>query len=62
MSEALSGKNNPMYGKIHTEETIALMSEAFSGVNNLMFGRNHSAKTLTKMTAAQGTPYICLFY
>jgi group I intron endonuclease len=55
MSLALSGKNNPMFGRKHSEGTLALMSEAFSSVNNPMFGRTHSTETLAKMSSAQGT-------
>ena len=55
MSLALSGKNNPMFGRTHNEETLVLMSEAFSGMNNPMFGKTHSTETLAKMSSAQGT-------
>jgi hypothetical protein len=55
MSLALSGKNNPMFSRKHSEGTLALMSEAFSSVNNPMFGRTHSTETLAKMSSAQGT-------
>jgi group I intron endonuclease len=39
MSEALSGENNPMWGKHHNEETIQKQSEAMSGEKNPMFGK-----------------------
>lgn len=37
MSEAKSGKNHPMYGKIHSEETKQKISEAHSGEKNYNF-------------------------
>ena len=39
MSESLKGKNNPMYGKYHSEETKRKMSEANKGRKKLrIFG------------------------
>jgi len=43
MSKALTGENNPFYGKSHTEETKRKLSEAkkgkYKGENNPMYGR-----------------------
>jgi group I intron endonuclease len=55
ISEAKSGENNPMYGRIHTETTKDLMSELKAGENNPMFGKCHSAESLEKISAKLGT-------
>jgi hypothetical protein len=39
LSEALSGENNPMYGKNVSEKTRAKISEALSGENHPMYGK-----------------------
>lgn len=44
VSKALSGENNPMYGKKHSEETIKKMSKAKSGENNPMKNPEIAAK------------------
>jgi group I intron endonuclease len=64
ISEAKSGKNNPMfdktgennpfYGKTHTPETLAKLSFVKSGKNNPMFGKTRSPETLAKISAAKG--------
>lgn len=54
ISKAISGENNPMYGKKHTPETKAKISKANSGENNPMYGkkRNHSEDTRKKISKA----------
>ena len=42
MTGKMVGENHPMYGKKHTEESLALMSEATSGENNGFFGKTHT--------------------
>ena len=34
-----SGEKNPMFGRIHSAESLAKMSAALSGENNPMYGR-----------------------
>jgi group I intron endonuclease len=65
MSEAKTGKNNPMYGKkgennpmfgrTHSKDSLAKMSLAKIGKKNYIFGDTHSEETLTKMSKALGT-------
>lgn len=43
--EACSGKNNGMYGKKHSLETLAKISKKLSGENSPWFRRHHSEKT-----------------
>lgn len=54
----VSGMNNPMYGKHHTDDTKKAMSQKSnnSGENNPMFGKKHSTETKVKM----GKPVICV--
>lgn len=62
ISEALTGKNHPMFGRIeenssmfgknHSADTIAKMSEAKIGENNPMFGKSLSTETRAKMKEA----------
>jgi len=52
ISEALSGPNNPMYGKEHTEDTKKKLSEAKSGPNHPMYGKEHTEDTKKKMSEA----------
>jgi group I intron endonuclease len=59
MGEARAGDKNPMFGKKHTAETLALLSQAKIGENNPMFGRTgknhpffgkiHSAETIASL-------------
>lgn len=53
-SENLSGKNNPFYGKCHTEETRKKISEAnqgkLSGENHPMYGKHHSEESKRKIS------------
>lgn len=44
VSTAMSGENNPMYGKKHSKETIKKMSKAKSGENNPMKNPEIAAK------------------
>ena len=66
-SECIKGKNNPMYGKKHTQESKDKMSKAkkgkYTGKNHPMYGRRgennprygkkHKPDTLKKMSEAQ---------
>lgn len=51
----ISGENHPMYGKIHTEKSKALMSEAKIGKNNPrgLLGKTHSAEAKVLMSEAK---------
>jgi group I intron endonuclease len=49
----ISGENNHFFGKIHTEETKALLSEINKGEKHPFFGFTHSAETKSKMSEAQ---------
>lgn len=49
----LSGENNPMYGKTHTEEYKAMMKERSSGENNAMYGRRHTDDARRRMSEAK---------
>lgn len=46
-----SGKNNPMYGKHHTEETKQKISKALSE-NNFMYGKHHTKEVKQKISKA----------
>jgi hypothetical protein len=48
----ISGPNNPMYGRKHSEETIKKLSEANKGINNPNYGRKHSEETIKKQSEA----------
>jgi len=48
----LSGKNNHMYGKKHTEKTKQLLSRALSGENNPNYGMPRTEKTKLKISNA----------
>jgi len=52
-SAAMSGENNPMYGKPnpHSEETKAKISAAQSGEKNHMYGKCQSPETIAKRLA-----------
>ena len=47
------GENNPLFGKLVSEETKRKMSEALKGENNAMFGKHHSEETKRKMSEAK---------
>lgn len=50
ISLAMSGENNPMFGKKHTEGALIKMrGHDQSGENNGMFGKKHSEETKEKM-------------
>lgn len=44
LSKAMTGKNNPMYGKHHTEEWKHEQSKRSSGENNYFYGRDCSGE------------------
>ena len=49
MSLKKAGVNNPLYGKIHSEETKELMKQK-------AIGRKHSEGTKLKMSSKRGNP------
>ena len=51
------GKNNPFYGKRHSEEAKRKNAKAHKGKNNVRFGKKHTAKTIQKMKASQDKRY-----
>lgn len=55
ISTAMTGENNPLYGKTHNSETRLKISIARKGENHPMFGKNHSAETLLKMSLAKAS-------
>lgn len=53
------GKNNPMFGKHHSEETRKKIRDSMpdnSGGNNPMFGKHHSEETKKKMSEVHSNP------
>jgi group I intron endonuclease len=52
ISEKISGKNHPMYGKTHTVEAKNKMSRARRGKGNPMYGKVHSTETKLKISKA----------
>jgi len=52
MSEAHNGKNNPMYGKHHSEKARERISEAKRGENHPMYGKHHSKEAKEKISKA----------
>ena len=50
LSIAMSGENNPFFGKNHTAESLARMSESHHG-NTAWVGKNHRQESKTKMSA-----------
>ena len=53
VSLALSGENNRMYGKHHSEETKAKLRAAAIGRPNPMQGKKHSEETKRKISESQ---------
>ena len=51
----MSGKNHPLYGKKHTQESREKMSEALSGENHPNYGKKFSEDRRKKMSKAQNT-------
>lgn len=49
----VSGENNYMFGKTHSEQAKEVMSMKKTGENNPMYGRTHSNKSIKKMKEAQ---------
>ena len=45
----IKGKNNPFYGKKHSEKSIQKMIAAKLGKNNPMYGKHHSEETKQKL-------------
>ena len=59
-SDAISGQNNPMWGKIgnrngqyHTEESKKKMSERQLGESNSFYGKRHTDETRKKMSESR---------
>ena len=52
ISNALSGSNNPQYGKPHLEETKLKISLANRGENHRLFNKFHSEETKAKISKA----------
>ena len=53
ISMSLSGENNPMFGKHHSEETKLKMSIAQTKENHPLFGKCHSEETKLKMSISK---------
>lgn len=49
-SIAISGDNNPLFGKHHKDSTLQKMSDAIKGEKHPMFGKYHSNKTREQMS------------
>jgi len=50
LSIAKKGKNHPMYGKHHSEETKKKISKSETGKNHHFYGKKHTEKTKEKMS------------
>ena len=48
----MKGKNNPFFGKHHSDETRKKMSEALKGENNPLFGKHFSEEHRRKLSEA----------
>ena len=55
-----TGKNNPFYGKHHSEESKQKMSESNKGKNNSMYGKHLSEETKQKMSEKLSKKVICI--
>ena len=53
LKEKLSGKNNPFYGKKHTDKTIKSNIQKNSGKNHPNFGKKSSEETREKLRVAK---------
>ena len=49
LSQINLGKNNPMYGKIHTDKVREEQSLRVSGKNHPMYGKKHNNETIQKI-------------
>jgi len=70
--KTFSGKNNPFYGKHHTEKTLKrlsalrripcqehvkkLFSEKYSGAGNPFYGKSHTTETIDKLKSIANSP------
>lgn len=52
ISMSLSGKNNPFYGKHHSEETRKKISEKQKGTKHHLYGKKRSSETRKKISNA----------
>jgi len=52
ISEAVSGKNNPFYGRRHSEEAREKIGEANSGKDAPFYGKHHSKEARQKISEA----------
>ena len=72
-SEDITGENNPMYGKQHTDTTRKKLSQSHKGKNNpnygkrgkdsIWYGKHHTEDTKRKMSEAQNykkTPIVAI--
>lgn len=50
ISASLTGKNNPMFGKIHSKEVRTKMGASLTDKNNHFYGKKHSKKAKMKMS------------
>lgn len=53
IGKAVSGENNPFYGKHHTEETKGKQSRVKLGASNPMYEKPHTEKSKIKMSKVQ---------
>ena len=52
ISKIMTGSNNPMYGKHHTEKEKERLCELFSGKNNPFYGKRHTEEAKNKISKA----------
>jgi hypothetical protein len=53
MKRSMSGKNNPFFGRHHTERTKRILREKNSGKNSIWFGKHHTEETKLKIKSAE---------